>query len=126
MPLKRGCLRLPGSRPMIPWEAGASMDRLFNSRLRTSLVWCADSAEGLFPEHEEAPAPIVGPVPACWQDLLRARHLNDYYARIVECVLKPVETETRPGLYRVSVLGQAVFEIDGNGFVQAYLWCWRD
>ncbi len=26
MPLKRGCLRLPGSRPLDPWEAGAPDD----------------------------------------------------------------------------------------------------
>ena len=109
---------------MDPWEAGAPMDRLFNSRLQSSLVWGFDPIEGLLSEPE--PAPVVGGVPAQWREYLDARHLNAYYARIVDCVQKPVEIELRPGLRRVSVLGIAVFELDANGFVTAYLWAWRN
>jgi hypothetical protein len=100
------------------------MDRLLNSRLRTSLVWGNDPLEGLLPESDPAPAPVTGPVPACWAALLDVRHINRYYARITSLVEDPVELETRGGSRRVAVLGQAVFEIDANGFVAAYLWDW--
>ena len=102
------------------------MDRLSNTRLTTSLVRGTDPAEGLAGAREDEPAPVIGAVPACWRELLDTRHLNDFYARILDCVRAPVEIEARPGLRRVSVLGQAVFEFDRNGFAQVYLWTWRD
>jgi hypothetical protein len=98
------------------------MDRLLNSRLRTSLVLGIDPLEGLLPEAGPAPEPVTGPVPACWAALLDVRHLDRYYARIAGVVEDPVMFETRGESRRVAVLGQAVFEIDANGFVAAYLW----
>jgi hypothetical protein len=101
------------------------MDRLSNSQLRTSLVWGVDPAEGLFPEAHLEPPPVVGRIPPQWRALERATHLNAYYARIVDCVRRPVEVEVRPGVRRVSVLGQAVFEFDRIGFVRVFMWSWR-
>ncbi len=101
------------------------MDTLSNTRLTNNLVWPADALVELLRTSAEAPEPVVGRVPAQWRDFLDAFHLNGYYRRIVECVSNPVEIETRPGLRRVSVLGQGVFETDANGFVHAYLWSRR-